>query len=816
MIQNQPPLHHQPTSSIDDESCYSLESISDHHDNHDLNQNLILSNLLKVNNLDLTSNSPLSQLDRNNNLNQNINSKNFIRPEPVRQPSIGQVNSSLVTKLPPRQHIPSFYGDQEDFQLESQQTPSTTNHHQNHQNHQSNQISSEIQINEPQEVLQTSNPQQLQQQHRPNSNDINHNRQTWQTGSTSFETDSEFERGSDNGYASGHSISSEDPFQYWRYETGHHHHHQQPHRQSTHPLPHFEPQISSLKLPPNSNLNDIQPNINKSFNTPPRSPSIHPTHDFILHHSPSHSIHHQKFSSPQSLTPSTSHSIMPSVPNLNQISPNQVHFKPHSPHSPHSPRSNHSAFQTHPFENHSHHLSNQKRHSKTLSVNSIQTSIHSHSSADTNSSKGSRLSWKNLFHFKNKPKSPNTQPHPTINSPSDLTSNNQLTPMYPSSDSPSQLAFSSNQPYPSTHQNHLQVNSKSLNQLDFGPQVDVQPTGVPSYQFPSSPNPHSSFLGPFSNASNNQSNRLQGDQFNLKVQEPINQNQPTHHSGDDEPHRLSIYSLPATDDINSGLDNQLRYFSRSPASSTIGPKPNLTPFGQSDLSNGINQRQINDFRNSRDTFQRNNLPSAMAKTKASLVKSGLGARSTQGQSAHDYLQAGIEAHESGDLERAAGLFERSARENGGCGAGMLMWGLSLRHGWGCQVNEARAFKWLQKAAESVIETLDEKKSIEKHHSQRKPEEEDVAKNEIVLAIYELGQCFMRGWGCKKDKQLAISYFELAAKLGDPDAQQELGFCYSNGKGTKKDLKLAAKYYRMASKQGYETMGSQWIWKEKYN
>jgi len=42
-----------------------------------------------------------------------------------------------------------------------------------------------------------------------------------------------------------------------------------------------------------------------------------------------------------------------------------------------------------------------------------------------------------------------------------------------------------------------------------------------------------------------------------------------------------------------------------------------------------------------------------------------------------------------------------------------------------------------------------------------------------------------------------SYFQVAARLGDADAQQELGFCFANGRGTKKDKKLAAKWYRAA-------------------
>ena len=81
----------------------------------------------------------------------------------------------------------------------------------------------------------------------------------------------------------------------------------------------------------------------------------------------------------------------------------------------------------------------------------------------------------------------------------------------------------------------------------------------------------------------------------------------------------------------------------------------------------------------------------------------------------------------------------------------------------------------------------------------------------MLSIYELGQCYFRGWGVLKDKKAALRYFELAADMGDPDAQTELGFCYSAGRGCKKDLKKAAKYYRLAEKQGSTSYGMQWMW-----
>jgi TPR repeat protein len=65
----------------------------------------------------------------------------------------------------------------------------------------------------------------------------------------------------------------------------------------------------------------------------------------------------------------------------------------------------------------------------------------------------------------------------------------------------------------------------------------------------------------------------------------------------------------------------------------------------------------------------------------------------------EYLHMGIQHHEASRLEESAVCFSRSAEEQGGCGLGMLMWGLSLRHGWGCPQDEKAAFQWLKKAAD---------------------------------------------------------------------------------------------------------------------
>lgn len=137
---------------------------------------------------------------------------------------------------------------------------------------------------------------------------------------------------------------------------------------------------------------------------------------------------------------------------------------------------------------------------------------------------------------------------------------------------------------------------------------------------------------------------------------------------------------------------------------------------------------------------------------------------------------------------------------------MLLWGLTLRHGWGCEKNEKSGFKWLTKAAESAVDDLGKA---------REGMDVKAVKSELVLAIYEVGQCFFHGWGVAKDHKMAVSYYRVAANLGDGDAQEDLAFCLANGKGCKKDKKEAAKWYRSAVEQGASDVGMAWIYKDKY-
>ncbi|KAL1993271.1 hypothetical protein VTN49DRAFT_3220 [Thermomyces lanuginosus] len=174
------------------------------------------------------------------------------------------------------------------------------------------------------------------------------------------------------------------------------------------------------------------------------------------------------------------------------------------------------------------------------------------------------------------------------------------------------------------------------------------------------------------------------------------------------------------------------------------------------------------------------------------------------------IQEAIRLHEAGELERSTEMFHKLADPNGADNAlAQVLYGLALRHGWGCEPDPAKAVKYLSAAAANSAE-------VESQALKAGMKKGGAAKGELVLAIFELANCFRYGWGIEKDPVAARQYYETAANLGDPDAMNECAWCYLEGFGGKKDKYTAAKYYRMAEQHGNKILGNSWIWKEKYN
>ncbi|KAI9848634.1 MAG: hypothetical protein M1838_000473 [Thelocarpon superellum] len=180
------------------------------------------------------------------------------------------------------------------------------------------------------------------------------------------------------------------------------------------------------------------------------------------------------------------------------------------------------------------------------------------------------------------------------------------------------------------------------------------------------------------------------------------------------------------------------------------------------------------------------------------------------------IHEAIRLHEQGDLARSTAMFGRLADPHGANNAlSQVLYGLALRHGWGIAANPTLAVKFLSTAAAHTAE-------IEQLALNAGMKKGGAAKGELVLAIFELANCFRNGWGVPKDAVAAKQYYETAANLGDTDACNEVAWCYLEGFGTPKDKFASAKYYRQAEKMGSKTMGNSWyvqkisIWKDKYN
>ena len=141
------------------------------------------------------------------------------------------------------------------------------------------------------------------------------------------------------------------------------------------------------------------------------------------------------------------------------------------------------------------------------------------------------------------------------------------------------------------------------------------------------------------------------------------------------------------------------------------------------------------------------------------------------------IQDAIRFHEAGELEKATDLFRRLA-ESGNV-LSQVLYGLSLRHGWGCQPDPQRAVTYLSSAASNSA-------SIEAEALKAGMKKGGAAKGELVLAIFELANCYRYGWGVQVDQVAARHYYETAANLGDTDAMNEAAWCYLEGFGGKKD------------------------------
>ena len=139
-----------------------------------------------------------------------------------------------------------------------------------------------------------------------------------------------------------------------------------------------------------------------------------------------------------------------------------------------------------------------------------------------------------------------------------------------------------------------------------------------------------------------------------------------------------------------------------------------------------------------------------------------------------------------DFQEAVKWYRKAAEQGSGIAQNCL--GRCYLFGHGVDENSQEAVKWYRKAAEQGI----------------------------VRAQYELGHMYFNGDKAHKDTKEAIKWYRKAAEHLDNDyivsefdkqtfwtefAQVELGHCYHKGEGVKKDFKEAVKWYRKAADNG---------------
>ena len=68
-------------------------------------------------------------------------------------------------------------------------------------------------------------------------------------------------------------------------------------------------------------------------------------------------------------------------------------------------------------------------------------------------------------------------------------------------------------------------------------------------------------------------------------------------------------------------------------------------------------------------------------------------------------------------------------------------------------------------------------------------------------LYNLGMCYMEGYGCLRDPEKAFTHFKASAELGHPEAINNLGAFYRDGVVVRKDLAEAARQFARSADLG---------------
>lgn len=87
--------------------------------------------------------------------------------------------------------------------------------------------------------------------------------------------------------------------------------------------------------------------------------------------------------------------------------------------------------------------------------------------------------------------------------------------------------------------------------------------------------------------------------------------------------------------------------------------------------------------------------------------------------------------------------------------------------------------------------------------------EEAVKRKDKLAMVNLGDCFLLGNGVTKNLKKAYQLFSEGAEMGVPTAIRKVAECYLDGLGTEKNTSEALRYFKMAADAGDEKSARQY-------
>lgn len=319
---------------------------------------------------------------------------------------------------------------------------------------------------------------------------------------------------------------------------------------------------------------------------------------------------------------------------------------------------------------------------------------------------------------------------------------------------------------------------------------------------------------------------IQNKKYYNKTTDSLN---PPHANSSINLHKIQSYDAKgherglSLDSTKSAVSQSLKIFNKS---LMIDKSPKSTTPNKSAKSSTSNLENSPQITNSNDNLS---TPSLISLSKQSTPIQVIPNDATASTHQQQQLLKEQKLHEQVDLAitmRDEGKFvESAAILRDACLAGdrtaFLLYGLSLRYGYGVEKDYEQSFKFIF-AATSITSEKEEIFNLTLNPFKLETDLEDVSNNgsnPIIPALYECGIAYLKDYGITDSanhETKGLKYLEKAASMGHVDALCLCGILWSKSSPTrKKDMCRAAAWFRIAERRGAHLIGSSWIHKEKY-